>query len=283
MKNNTQPKSYSKTKLANVSLKRIPKKYRNDVLKLYSILSTLAEYAKDGQPGVENFKNFVRKWQYIKKENSFGYYVRSDDSLNEMILSDLAYLVYRYQLPTKEIDNYIRSIAIDMRKKNLNSSQDLLRYLQYSGEAPTLLLAKVLELPNAISHHAKMHGRSTRLLYLIRSINSNNNAGRCYFPTQDLKKFGLSSLGIDSTTSNQQAYEQFIALQIKRYWAWQDEAKKGDTFLPRRMRTLVRKVSFHNNLLADTIAQKPISVLNDNIKIAKRDIFHSYIKSMVRR
>lgn len=285
MKKIIERKNYSIPASGIISGKNIPKKYRTDVLKLQTFFNILSGYANSSEPGSgsENFKNFVRKWQNIKKENSFGYYVRSDDSMNEVALGNIAYLVHRYELPTKEVDNYLRSIAIDMRKKSLHSSQDLLRYLQYSGEAPAVLLAKVLEFPNAVSHHAKMLGRSTKLLYLVKSIHVDNTAGKCYFPAQELKKFGLVSLDKDFVTNNKEAYEQFVALQIKRYKAWQEEAKKGDTFLPRKVRLLVKRTRSRNNLIADAIVREPILIFDDNLRIAKIRIIHDFIVSVARR
>lgn len=283
MKKIIERKNYSMPQSGIVSGKSIPKKYRDDVLKLQSFFDILSSYANNPESGSENFKNFVRKWQHIKKDNSFGYYVRSDDSINEVALSNIAYLVHRYELPTKEIDNYIRSIAIDMRKKRLHSSQDLLRYLQYSGEAPAVLTAKVLEFPNAMSHHAKMLGRSTKLLYLVKSIHADNIAGKCYFPAQELKTFGLISLDKDFVFNNKQAYEQFVTLQIKRYRAWQDEAKKGDTFLPRKVRILIKRARLHNNLIADTIVREPILIFDSNFRIAKRRIIRDFVRGKARR
>lgn len=283
MKKIIERKIYSKSSMGPINIKRIPKKYREDVAKLYLFLSTLSGYANDKDTGPAKFKYFVRKWQALKKDNAFGYYVRTDDSINEVALSNIAYLVHRYELPTKEIDNFIRAVAIDMRSKSLHSSHDFLRYLQYSGESPALLLAKILELPNAVTHHAKMHGRSLKILHLVRSFSKDTSTGRCYFPTQELNKLGLQNLEKKTITDNPKAFNDFVFLQIKRYEAWQEEAKKGDIFLPKKVRLISRRLRIENGILVESITKSPLTLLNSSHNISRTHLLRASVKSMIKK
>lgn len=261
----------------NFRIKKLPKRNRDDVNKFYTFIAgTSSLYNSDNS--LNNFKYLVRRWQSIKKDELFGNYSKLDESVNEVLISNMVYLVHRFDIDTRIIDDYLRSIAIVLREKELYNSNDFVRYLQYSAESPALMIAKILEFPNALNHHAKMQGRAIKLLQMILAIGSGSKQ-KDLFPKSELKKFNLKSLDRIDIENNPEGFKGFIELQNKRYKAWNDEAKKGDEFLPKKIRQNIKKIRIMNDFLVEQINNDPTRIFNIKYKPSIKIKLASKIKS----
>lgn len=266
MKKNFEKSIYDSANTKLFNIRKIPKKYRDDVFKLYSFLQVTSNFKQQANAGTSDFKYVVRRWQAIKRDNSFGHYMRIDDSVNEKIISNIAFLVHRYDIKPKDVDDYLRSVAIDLRLKTFNSTQDTLRYLQYSGESIAEMAAKVMQLPNAVNHYAKMQARATKYIQLILSVAQANSEGRCYLPASEMKKLGLNTLDLETAKAHPESFKKFIQLQLKRYELWQEEAKKGDEYIPKKIRLMLKRSRTDYKLLAKMIERNPELLFAENLK-----------------
>lgn len=264
-KNNYIPKTLTKS---NLLIKRFPKKYRDDVNKFYVFMSATGSLVNT-EDGVNNLKYLVRRWQGIKKEDIAGSYKRLDDSINEFVLADIVYLARRFELDSKDIDDYFRSLAIHARNKQLHSPNELARYLQYSAESPALMLTKVLGLPNALAHHAKMQSRALKILHMTLFI-GNESKQNLLFPQSELKKYNLKSLKKVDIEKNISGFSEFVALQVKRYRAWSEEAKKGDEFLPKKLKPVIKLNRASYDLIASAIEKNPLVLFEAGFKKPSR-------------
>ena len=246
------------------NIRKFPKQYRDDVFKLYSFMYVTGSFLENNQPDLENFKYILRRWQHVKRKNAFSHFDRSDDSINEHALANITYLVHRYGISTKEIDDYLRSVAIVLRNKPFHSHQDLARFFQYSAEAPAVMVAKVLQLPNALMHYAKMQGRASKCILLLTSLSKDIERGQCFFPESELKKFGLTSLNENSAKQNPEEFAAFMKLQLNRYHVWQDEARKGDAFMPKKLRPIINRSRAWQEFVAKRIEKDPLSVFGNS-------------------
>lgn len=278
MKKNFEQSIYSNSDVRLFNIRKIPKKYRDDIFKLYSFLKITSDLKGQSSQGASDFKYIIRRWQGIKREDSFGHYTRLDDSKNERVLANIAYLTHRYDINPKIVDDYLRSIAIDMRLKTFHSAQDTLKYLQYSSESIGEMLVKIMQLPNAVSHYAKMQARATKYIQLILSVPKNSSEGRCYLPTSEMKKLGLSTLELDSANKSPEAFKKFIQLQLKRYEHWQEEARKGDEYIPKKLRQLIKRSRADADLVAKIIERDPLMLFSNNLKPKLRHRLRASIK-----
>lgn len=247
------------------SVRKLPKEYRDDISKLFSFLVVSNSYSNLSPSNTENLKHIIRRWQGIKRDDTFAFSTPSDDSINERIISTISYLVHRYDVDPKDVDDYLRSLALVIRKKQIYNTQDLVKYLHYSAEAPALIAAKILKLPNALSHHAKMYARAIKILNILLSISS-NDLELVLLPKAELKKFGLESLEEKVVREKETEFNEFVQLQLKRYWAWQDEAKKGDIFLPKKLKPAVRQLRTKYDLMAKMIEKDPYCLYGKPLK-----------------
>jgi len=264
-------------------VRKLPKKYKDDLFKLFSFIHATNNFSQSDPTDLDGFKYIVRRWQHVKKEDSFGHFDKVDDSINENVLSNISYLVHRYGVSTKDVDDYLRSIAIVLRNKPVHTSQDLVRYLQLSAEAPASMLVKSAQLPNALLHHMKMQARATKYVLLLSSIAKDSERGRCYFPSNELKKFGLSALDKKTAFSNQQKFQEFISFQLKRYRAWQDEACRGDDFMPKKLKPLFRKSRALQEYIVKRIEKNPMSLFEDRPKLKMRHKINAQVMYLKRR
>lgn len=255
MRKSFEKKLASNSKSSIFQINKIPKQYKDDVFKLYSFFYVTSGYCDSSPNNIDNLKYIIRRWQQLKKDDSFAFYKPNDESINEKILSNLAYLVNRYDIATRDVDDYFRYLALRLKNKQINTSQDYARYLHYSSEAPALIITKVLQLPNALSHHAKMYARSIQIINELLSLSFSNSTA--IIPRMELKKFGLTDLDAQTIKNNKNSFDKLIQLQINRYKAWRDEAKKGDEFLPKKLKIVVRLTRARYDLIASMIEKNP--------------------------
>ncbi len=246
-----------------------PKGVRSDVLKLYSFVRVVDDFVDKTPPDIESFKSIVRRWQHTKKEKDFGRFVPADESIGERVLANLCYLIHRYSLDPAWVDDFLKSMAMDIRGKKYPTIRDTVDYIYGSAEVVGLMMAKTLQLPNAATHYAKIQGRAMQFINMIRDIPEDDNLGRCYFPQNELKKFGLSSLSETAALKNPEAFKQFIRFQIKRYRAWQDEANKGFEFIPRKLRVAIRTSVDMYDWTAKKIEKDPFIIFERKVKPKK--------------
>jgi phytoene synthase len=123
-----------------------------------------------------------------------------------------------------------------------------------------------------ILHAAQMQGRAMQWINFVRDIKEDNELGRQYIPAADLKKFGLKDLREETARENPQAFEKLIALQLKRYRAWQQEANDAMRFIPKLLRAPLRTAVDMYDWTAQQIEKDPLIVYSKKVKPRKRRV-----------
>jgi phytoene synthase len=251
------------------SSKFFPKGIRDDVFKLYSFVRVVDDYVDMSPADIESFKYIVRRWQSLKKSADFGRFTPLDDSVAERVLGNICYIVHRFECDPAWVDSFLRSMAMDVRQKRYLKIEDTMEYMYGSAEVIGLLMAKTMRLPNAATHFAKQQGRAMQFINFLRDIAEDNELGRCYFPANELKKFGLSDLSEKTARDNPKNFEKFIRFQLKRYKAWQNEASKGFQYIPKRLRIPLRTAVDMYDWTAKQIEKDPFVVFEKKVKPKK--------------
>lgn len=259
-----------------------PKSIRNDIAKLYSFVHVVSGYAASTPPGIEPFKYIVRRWQAIKKTKDFGHFKPLDKSIAERVLGNLCYLIHKYEFDVSWVDNFLKSVAMDMRSKSYATIHDTVDYLHGAAEVLALMVARIMKLPNASMHFAKMQGRAFEFVHFLRDLDSNSKLGRNYFPTSEIKKFGLDKLDETNALKHPDKFEKFMRFQIKRYRLWQEDANRGLQFVPRRMRVALRAAIDVYAWKVKKIEKDPYIVFEKKIRVRRHRVLRSAVRRFVR-
>ena len=111
-----------------------------------------------------------------------------------------------------------------------------------------------------------------QFINFLRDIDEDNLLSRCYFPTEDLKKFGLQHLTEANAQLRPAAFSDFMLFELGRYQLWQAEADKGFKYIPRRLRIPLQTAVDMYNWTGRVIAEDPHVVFKDKIKPRKRRV-----------
>ena len=88
-----------------------------------------------------------------------------------------------------------------------------------------------------------------------------------FLPKTELKKFGLDSLKSSDISNNEDAFIKLVRLQLNRYRAWQEESKKGDQFLPKKLKPIITNTRRKYDYIANTIEKNPMRIFDDKFKV----------------
>jgi phytoene synthase len=144
------------------------------------------------------------------------------------------------------------------------------------------MMAKIMRLPNASIHFAKMQGRAFEIINFMRDLNTDIAAGRNYFPLSEVKKFGLAKLDETNALKHPEEFKKFIRFQIKRYRLWQQDADKGLQFVPRRMKIAVHAAIDVYAWMAKKIDKDPYIVFEKRIKPRRTRVHRAVTRRLIR-
>jgi len=129
---------------------------------------------------------------------------------------------------------------------------------------------------------AQAQGRAVQWINFVRDLAEDSKVGRCYFPSEDLKKFGFKDLSESEARANPNAFNKFIQFQIKRYEQWQKEAEKGYQYIPKRLRVPLQTAADMYSLTAKRIARDPFVVFSRKVKPGKHRVVISAARNTLR-
>lgn len=260
------------------SSKFFPKNIRQDVFKLYSFVRVADDYVDSIPQNKKEFKILKTLWHEVTDSKEFDITHHKSDSLNERVVKNMAYLVRKYELDQAWVDAFLDSMQADLDKKTYTSLDGSLWYVYGSAEVIGLMMAKIMGLPKKAFSSAAVQGRAMQWINFIRDINEDNALGRCYFPSDDLRKFGLKNLTKQTVIDNPKAFKDFTDFQLKRYHSWQREAQKGYHHIPKRLRIPLETAVDNYNWTARKIANNPSGIYEKKIKPTKSRVLAIGIK-----
>lgn len=264
------------------SRKFLHKSTRDDIARLYSFIHIVSSYATAEPSDVQSFKYIVRRWQAIKKSKDFSHFVALDNSIAERVLGSVCHVAHRYDFDESWVDNFLKSVAMDIRSRSYSTIHDTVDYMHGSSEVLALMMAKIIKLPNASMHFAKMQGRAFEYVHFLRDLDYDIKAGRNYFPQNEIKKFGLDKLDETNALKHPEEFKKFMRFQIKRYRLWQQEADRGLQFVPRRMKIALRTAIDIYAWKAKKIEKDPYIVFEKRIKPRRHRVLRSAAHRFIR-
>ncbi len=261
-----------------ITSKFFPRKVREDVTRLYGFVGTVKMYADD--------KDYHKKVLALEKSyesaisnNSFDAIAHKWDDVDTRIIKYIVRLQHKYKFDVAWVVSFFKSMKMDIDSKKYSSLDELLTYIYGSSETVGLMLAKILDLPEESIPAVQSQARAIKWADLLRSIGDDASNGRQYFPSSELRKYGLKNLSEEQSKNNYKEYEKFIFSQIKQFRKWQNDADKGITYVPERYQVPIRTTISIYSWIIDEIEADPLMVFEKKIIPRKRQIIRQIIKN----
>ncbi len=256
-----------------------PKKVRDDVYRLYSFVRTADDYVDEEPRQVKKLLALEKSYQNAISDQAFDATAHQWDDIDTRVIKHIVRLQHKYRFEREWVDAFFVSMKMDIDPKPFRTIDESMQYVYGSAEVVGLMMAKILRLPEEAYEAAKSQGRAMQWINFIRDIAEDNKLGRCYFPTTELKKFGLKDLSSETAKANPEKFNKFVQTQINRYKKWQKEANKGIHFIPERLQVPVRTSINMYDWTARKIELNPLIVYEKQVKPRNRRVIRQVIKN----
>lgn len=274
------------------SSKFFPKGVRDDVFKLYSFVRVVDDMVDVVPAETDRFNRICERWKTVKKELAQNKVNKPlDESVDEQVLANIAYIVHRYECDPAWVDSFLVSMKMDIDKRVYKTINDTIDYIYGSAEVIGLFMARILQLPGQgtgstkpepeVLRFARMQGRAMQYINFLRDIAEDIELGRCYFPERTLKKHGLKDLTKNNSQANPEAFRNFMHEQLMLYDEWQAEANKGFSYIPKRLRIPLQTATDMYNWTAKEIRKDPFIVYEKQLKPKKRKVLKTAAKNTI--
>jgi 15-cis-phytoene synthase len=239
---------------------------RQDVTRLYSFVRTADDYVDETPQRIGQLNDLIAVWQRLGDAPMRELEASDQDELNLRVTKNIARLKIIYGFNVEWVDAFLVSMLHDAQPKKYKTLDDSLEYVYGSAEVIGLMMAALLRLPKESYETARLQGRAMQWINFVRDVAEDNALGRCYFPQEDLKRFGLKDLKEATAQKHPEAFAEFMRFQIVRYIDWQKQAAEGFAYLPRRARIAVATASDGYTYTARAIAKDPLVVFDRKVK-----------------
>lgn len=265
------------------SSKFFPKAVRGDVFKLYSFVRVIDDYVDEVPQHVARFERQRKTWRRALTVPQFDAQPHRTDTLDTRVIKNMVALNRTYHFDPAWVEAFWDSMQADLQPKPYPKLADSLRYVYGSAEVIGLMMSTIMDLPSKAYKAARMQGRAMQWINFIRDIAEDTAVGRCYFPQEDLKRFGLKDLHEKTARAHPDRFQEFIGFQIARYRRWQTAAEAGYHYIPRRLRTPLRTAAQMYNWTAAEIAKDPLMVFDGKVKPSAFRVTHNAVLASFQR
>lgn len=249
-----------------------PKKVKRDVFILYSFLRKADDYVDQIPQDSESFYQFRERYYQAKNGIETG----------DIVADSFVQLAERKNFEDEWVDSFLASMAMDITKSTYKDIDELYTYLYGSSEVVGLFMARIMDLPKESFTAARHLGRAMQYINFIRDIDEDIELGRTYFPQNDLKQFGLTSLDENQAIANPNGFRGFVRKQLETYKIWQETAEKGFKFIPYRYLIPIKTASDMYNWTARQIEKDPFVVYQRKVKPSAPKIVSNIFSNSIR-
>lgn len=188
------------------------------------------------------------------------------------VVQNIVELTKKFDFEEEWLQAFFQSMKWDAQGKKYETLDDTIAYIYGSAEVIGLMMCKILQLPKESYHAASMQGRAMQFINFLRDIQEDNSLGRCYFPAQDLERFGLSDITQKTAMLHKKHFKEFMWFELRRYEQWQKEASEGFSYIPKRQRIAIKTAVAGYNWTAQQIKNDPFIVFKRKVKPSKKQL-----------
>jgi phytoene synthase len=243
-----------------------PRKAREDVFALYGFVRVADNFVDSVPQDADGFYRFKAAYELALKGRP------SEDPIIDAFVE----LGGRKGFDPEWTRAFLRSMELDLTKKDYDTLGETLEYIYGSAEVIGLYMARLLDLDPASHPYARLLGRSMQYINFIRDIDEDRKLGRRYLPLRDTP---LDSLEPEYVRRHPEQFRAFLRHHLGRYQQWQREAEEGFRFIPRRARIPIKTASDMYNWTARAIESDPLVVLERKLKPSRGRIFARILRN----
>ena len=188
------------------------------------------------------------------------------------VVMNIVELTKKFEFEEEWLRAFFQSMKWDAQEKKYQTLDDTIAYIYGSAEVIGLMMCKILQLPKETYHAASMQGRAMQFINFLRDIAEDNSLGRCYFPKQDLERFGLLDITHKTAVTQKKHFKEFMWFELRRYEQWQKEASEGFSYTPKRQRIAIQTAVAGYNWTAQQIKNNPVVVFEKKVKPSKKQL-----------
>ncbi|HYH75365.1 MAG TPA: phytoene/squalene synthase family protein [Candidatus Saccharimonadales bacterium] len=259
-----------------------PKTVREDVFKLYSFVRTADDCVDSVPQQRAAFKALRRAWEQASADPHFDTTVAPDDTLNVRVIKNMVYVYKKHGFDYAWVTAFLDAMQADLDGKTYATLEDTLWYVHGSAEVIGLMMAKIMNLSPAAYEAAMLQGRAMQWINFIRDMHEDALLGRCYFPAEELVRFGLPDVSAETAATHKAPFKKFVHFQIAQYQAWQTAASAGMHHIPRRPRIALKTAVDMYNWTGRVIARRPHAVFDGKIKPSRYRVIGTGVKHVFR-
>jgi len=229
---------------------------RADVTKLYAFVRLADDFVDAVPQDGAGFTAFRR--DYERAVSGCG--------AEHPVIRSFVDLADRCRFEPEWVECFLDTMAQDLWKREYETLEQTLQYTYGSAEVVGLMMARVLSLPAAAEHHARLLGRAFQYVNFIRDVREDALFGRTYLPGDEIRAAGLPDLSADAAVRHPEGFQAFVQAQVARYRAWQREGAEGFRYIPAHALAPIRTAAEVFDHTARVIERDPMVVFRRKVK-----------------
>ena len=241
-----------------------PPAVRRDVFVLYGFVRVADNFVDSVPQDSDGFYRLKASYRRAVKEGPVG----------DPIVDAFVELGARKGFDPGWTEAFLRSMELDLSKKEYNRLEETLEYIYGSAEVIGLFMARIMDLAPESFPHAQRLGRSMQYINFIRDIDEDRTLGRRYLP---LEGTSLESLDPEYVRSRPGEFDEFLRHHLQQYRIWQREAEEGFRYIPRRYLIPIKTASDMYNWTARTIEENPMVIFQRKVKPSRGRIWRTVL------
>lgn len=249
-----------------------PGEVRDDVFKLYAFVRVADDFVDQVPQDVEGFDRFVARYRSAAAGEPVG----------DEVIDGFVELARRRSFEPAWIDAFLAAMRQDVDTSAYESIEEVKAYMYGSADVIGLMMARVLDLPEASHPTAQRLGTAMQYLNFLRDVDHDQQLGRTYVPRDVLRRHGLASPKRSDASAQPEAFRAMMRAEVRRYLRWQAEAELGYKYLPRRYRIPIQTAADMYVWTALQIDEEPMRVFERQIKPSVWQIVKRVVRNAVR-
>lgn len=195
------------------------------------------------------------------------------------LIHDFVELSKEHNIDKLWVEALFKAVRSDGDFKEYETLDELLAYVYGVAEVVGLMMSKILNLDDESQHSAKMLGRSAQWANFLRDVEIDNEMNRMYFPREDLDKYKLENLSYEHVRDNEESFNNFMKLQIERFYQWVEEGEKGYKYIPKEYQKPIRFATDLDKWKIEKISKDPLVVYRKKVDPNIILMMSKYIRS----
>jgi 15-cis-phytoene synthase len=191
--------------------------------------------------------------------------------VDDPVLPAVLHTVRAFDLDVGDFEQFLDSMAMDLRTDGYATYDDLCGYMEGSAAAIGTMMAPILESPDppAAREHARQLGLAFQLTNFIRDIGEDHARGRVYLPAEDLDRHGVRRRDLAAGPASP-AVRDLVAFEVQRARAHYAAAEPGIGLLAPSSRPCIR-VAFdlYSGILTE-VERAGYQVLDRRVRVPRR-------------